>query len=223
MKIHVNNIEVLVEDHDRYLQVNDIGEAALRELWPRLEAGYATYDKWLCFRNVDVPIAFLNTVGAALEDDCIQARLYADKLIKFDISTVERITDNTFNEFAAVHDARITDMYWTSERLGRDLSKWGIFCLRADGAISGYTIMSMRDPHEAEIFCMEAFDMAAMQKLFAATAGYAFDNGKTEVLYMADTPLTHDAALSVGFAVTGFYKGYKIKGEYPCWKPLIKQ
>ena len=48
-------------------------------------------------------------------------------------------------------------------------------------------------------------------KLITSAAKYAFDNDKTEVLYMVDSDAEREPALAVGFAVTGFYKGYKVE------------
>jgi len=211
MKIIMQGIEILVEDCDHYLQINDISSTDLRIIWEQIKTEYPNYEKWFCFRNTDVPIALLDELGAVIEDDCTQMRLFPDKLIHSASFDIERVTNETFNEFAALHDARITNMYWTGERLGRDISKWGIFCLRHNKRITDYLIMSMRDPYEAEIFCVEASDGIKCKELIAFAAKFAFDNGKNNVLYMSDDNVIYDAALSVGFAVTGFYKGYGIK------------
>jgi len=211
-KVKIDGIEILFEDADHYLQIEDISGADLSMIWEQIIATYGNYDKWLCFHNTDGPLDLLEELGAVLEDDCIEMRLYADKINYSEALRVERVTDETFGEFAALHDSRISDMYWTGERLGRDLSKWGIFCLRTDGQITDYTIMSMRHPAEAEIFCVEASDSTRCRELFAFASKYAFDNGKNYVLYMADDAMRHDAALDVGFAVTGFYKGYVVRG-----------
>ena len=149
MKIIINGIEVIVEDSDNYLQINDISGKDLSTIWEQIETKYADYDKWLCFRNTDIPLALLDEMGAVLEDDCTQMFLYPDKLNYSGALNAEKITDETFCEFAAFHDQSISNMYWTGERLGWDLSKWGIFCLRFDKRISDYTIMSMRHPTEA--------------------------------------------------------------------------
>jgi len=214
MKIVIQGIDIYVEDRDYYLQINDISDTDLRMIWEKIKTKYPSYEKWFCFRNVDVPVALMDELGAVLEDDCIQTRLFPDKLCYKSTSDIEQVTNDTFNEFAAVHDACVSDMYWTGERLGRDISKWGIFCLRYNERITDYLIMSMRDPLEAEIFCIEASNNDKCRELIACAAKFAFANGKNNVLYMADDKEKQEVALSVGFAVTGFYKGFAIK---PCF------
>ena len=211
MKLQINGIDAFVEDNDQYLQINDVSASDLRMIWERVKTDYASYDKWLCFRNTDIPYVLLDELGAVLKDDCIEMRLYADKMNESETLGVEQVSDETFGEFATLHDERNPDMYWTGERLLRDLSKWGIFCLRLNERIANYIIMSMRHPTEAEIFCIEAYNSAECKKLIACAAKYAFGNGKSEVLYQADNDLTHEAALSIGFTVNGFYKGYMVK------------
>ncbi|MCL2401501.1 MAG: hypothetical protein FWC90_02535 [Oscillospiraceae bacterium] len=211
MKININGIEVLVEDTDQYLQINNISGTDFPVVWDKLNTDYVDYDKWFCFRNVEIPVALLDELGAVLEDDCIQMFLYADKINESEIIGVEQVTDESFREFAVIHDGYRTDMYWTGERLLRDFSsRWGVFCLRCNGQISDYIIMSMWDSTQAEIFCVEASDINRRIKLIAFAARYAFDNEKTEVLYMVDSDAERESALAAGFSVTGFYKGYKV-------------
>ena len=211
MKININGIDALVEDADQYLQINDISESDFPVIWDKLNTDYIGYDKWFCFRNVKIPIALLDELGAVLEDDCIQMLLYHDKINESEIIGVEQVTDESFLEFAAIHDGCRTDMYWTGERLLRELSRWGIFCLRCNGQISDYIVMSMRDSTQAEIFCVEASDINKRIKLITSATKYAFNNDKTEVLYMVDSDAERESALAVGFTVTGFYKGYKVE------------
>ena len=211
MKVSINGIEVLVEDVDQYLQINDISGTDFPVVWDKLNTDYVGYDKWFCFRNVETPIALLEELGDVLEDDCIQMFLYADKINDYEIIGVEQVKNESFREFTVIHDRCRTDMYWTGERLFHDFSRWGVFCLRRNGQISDYIIMSIRDSKQAEIFCVEASDINRRVKLITFAVRYAFDNGKTEVLYMVDNDAERDSALAVGFTVTGFYKGYKIE------------
>ena len=211
MNILIDNIEALISEVDKYLQINDIAEADLRRIWERLQAEYAGYDKWFCFRNVEIPYDLLNELGAVIEEDCKQMKLFPDTFTGAEVQDVLQISDETFAEFAAFHDERNPDMYWTGERLARDYSKWGIFFKRTNEKISDYVIMSMRHSQEAEIFCIETPNVKTCRELFSFAAKYAFDNGKTYVLYMSDEEMRHEAALTMGFAVTGFYKGFSIK------------
>jgi len=213
MKTMIMGIEVFIEDADQYLQIDDISGTDLHMIWEQIETDYAAYEKWVCYHNyVDIPLGLLDKLGATLEDDCIEMRLDMDKLNdteNTETHTVEQITEETFDEFAAIHDARNTGIHWTGARLKRELPRWGIFCLRHNEQITDYTIMSMRHPTEAEIFCVEASDKIKSEALIASAAKHAFENEKSEVLYQSDNDMIHQAALSVSFAITGFYKGYR--------------
>jgi hypothetical protein len=123
-----------------------------------------------------------------------------------------QITENDFDVFSSLHDERNPEMYWTSERIKKDLTRWGIFVLYSGKQITGYILISMWNQTQAEIFCVEATESTHGESLITAASAYAFENGKIEVLYMADeSTIGHKAALTTGFCATGYYKGYEIK------------
>ena len=73
-------------------------------------------------------------------------------------------------------------------------------------------MLAAGNPVLAEIFCIEASNINKCKELITFAAKCAFDNGQTEILFMADeNTISHRAALSVGFINTGFYKGYMIQ------------
>jgi len=213
-KIKISGIEAKIEKTDSYLQINDVSAAGLADIMQQLKTDYATYDRWLCFRNVEPPYALLDELGAKLEDDCAQMFLYDDIVFHISDLYIKRVTENDFDEFAAFHDKCNPSMYWTGERLRRDLSRWGIFYTRNKGQIESYIIMSMGHPSIAEVMCVESKSLSVSGGLLAHATKFAFENQKSRVLFMADYGMSRTAALSVGFVVTGFYKGYKIsKGD----------
>ena len=208
----INEIEVIVSDIDQYLQINDINGSDLIKIWGQIKTDYTFYKKWICYHNNnEIPFALLDEIGAVLEDDCTETRLTADNFIYSEVFGVVRVTEEKFDEFAAYHDKCNPDML-KSKQIGRDLSRWGIFCLQFDNKITDYILMFMGNPSQAEIFCVEATDSVKCKELITFAAKYAFDSEKKEILYMADeNTISHKAAMSVGFANTGFYKGYMIK------------
>ena len=211
-KLDMDGIELFIEDADGYLQINDVGGDDLSRIWARLKTGYSGYDKWFCYHNTEVPYNALGGIGASLKDDCIEMRLSADGFQATDMVDVIQITEDNYDEFAAYHDQRHPDMYWTSERIRRDLSRWGIFVLREDDQIVGCLLLAMGDPICAEVFCADAADGGQCERLLRYAAGFAFRGGKKETLYMADAnTIGRQGALAAGFAVTGFYKGYQIE------------
>lgn len=211
VKRKIDGIDVLIEEADKYLQIDDIDGDVLNRIWPKLQADYAGFDKWFCFHNTEIPHALLSGIGMMLVDDCIEMRLSACALGDSD---AQRVTRDDFDEFAAHHEARHPEMYWTGERIKRDASRWGVFTTRSDGKISGYVIISLGASAEAEIFCVDAQDSAVCVSLIRRAAGFAFEHGQREVLFMADRDtVSQQAAASVGFVAGGFYKGYVVRGS----------
>lgn len=211
-KINIDGIEVVVEDTDRYLQINDICGADLGRIWEQIKTDYRRYDRWFCYHNTEVPNAVLNEIGAVLADDNIEMHMTVGKLCDHITPDAVRLKDEDFNEFAVIHDQLNPEMYWSSERIGRDLSRWGIFILRSDNRIVGYILLSMWNPVQSEIYCIVASDKIQNEILIVSAVKYAFDNNKNDVLYMADkNTIAQKAASTVGFITTGFYKGYRVK------------
>ena len=211
----IDGIEVIISDIDQYLQINDISGSDLSKIWTQIESDYASYEKWICYHNYnEIPFVLLNEIGAVLEDDSIEMRLTADSFICPEVFGVVRVTEGSFDEFADYHCKRNPD-WMKSEIIRRNFAYWGIFALLTNNRITDYILLAMGNPIQAEIFGVEASDSVKCKDLIAFAAKYAFDSGKKEVLYMADeNTIAHEAAISVGFANTGFYKGYEIKPKH---------
>lgn len=194
------------------MQVNDISGENLSRIWSQINNRYEQYDKWFCYHNTEVPNAVLNEIGAVLVDDNIEMHMTVGKSFNHITPDAVRLRDEDFNEFAVIHDQLNPEMYWSSERIGRDLSRWGIFILRSDNRIVGYILLSMWSPVQSEIYCIVASDKIQNEVLIASAVKYAFDNNRNDVLYMADkNTIAQKAASTVGFITTGFYRGYKVK------------
>ena len=213
-QFNINGVEVFAEEAERYVQINDASEAVLRSAWDEIISRFAGFEIALCYHNNEPPAGFLTEIGAEPLDDCIEMRLPRDGFNSLRPAGVFILGEEDFNEFAALHDERNPDMYWTGARIKSDLTRWRIFITRGGGKINGYamTMVRLRDERQAEIFCAEADYADEIKSLLVAAASDVFENGKDEIIYMPDagTP-QHDAALSVGFVETGYYKGYKAK------------
>jgi hypothetical protein len=210
-KVEINSVAFHVWDEDNYLQIDDVNDTELRRIWERIKTDYADYEKWFCYHNNETPEFLLNDLGAVLEDDCIEMRLTAEDLIECKTPDTEPVTHDNFTEFAAYHDACNPDMGWTSERIGRDLSRWGIFFIRSGRQLNAYILMAVSNPSLAEIYVVNAPDAEQRKALIVHAAKYAFEQGKNEILFQTDKNTTdYDVALAAGFKVCGFYKGYRI-------------
>jgi hypothetical protein len=217
IKRKIDGVEISITDTDKYLQINDITGTDLNRIWEKIQNEYSTYKKWLCYHNTEMPTKLLSKIGAALVDDSVELRLntdtcnYLNQTPCIEQIVIEQITEDTFEVFADYHNECNPDMYWTSERINRDLSRWGIFTLNSNNQITDYLILAMLGP-VAEIFCVDVTNEYNSTSLISFAAKYAFDNGKNDVLYMADdNSVGYNAALSIGFKITGFYKGYMVK------------
>jgi len=212
--IDIDGIDVIVDDNEKYFQVNDISGSDLSKIWERIKTEYVSYEKWLCYHNYDIiPCKLLDKIGAVLEDDSIEARLTADNCVVSDMRGVIRVLEDKFDDFAEYHTKCNPQCGAKSERIKRDFSRWGIFALLENNIVTDYLIIFTGHP-VAEIFCIEASDSDKCKALISFACKYAFINGNTEILYMADeNTISHKAALSIGFVNTGIYKGYKIEHQ----------
>lgn len=213
-KVFINGIEAEVSDVDQYFQINEISGSDLTRIWKQINVDYASYEKWFCYHDIsNIPFAFLDEIGAVLEDDSITTRLSADDYIHSEIKGVIHITEENFDDFAVYHNKCNPDMI-TSEQIKRNLSEWGIFALLSDNQITAYTLIFTRYLDEAEIFCVEAPGGTSSKVLLSSAVKYAFDKGNKKILFMADkNSIAHKAALLVGFVNEGFYKGYRIQAS----------
>ena len=208
----IDGIEAIVSEVDQYLQLNDISRADLSRVWGHINDKYASYEKWICYHNyTDIPLALLGEIDAVIKDDCIETRLKPGYFIDSDTLDVVPITEENFDAFAAYHSVR--NPHWIkSELIWRNFSRWSIFALFTNNQITDYLLLAMGNPAQAEIFGVEASDDTNCKALITSAAKHAFKHGKKEVLYMAEeNTMAHAAAISLGFANTGWYKGYQIK------------
>ena len=209
----IDGITIIVSDIDQYLQINDISGSDLIKIWGQIETDYALYEKWICYHHYhEIPFVLLDEMGAVLEDDCVEMRLTIDNFKDANVLGVVRITEENFDMFAAYHNKRNPESGAKSELIKRNFSNWVIFALLTDNKITDYIVTAVGNPVQAEIYCIEAADGIKCRELIISAAQYAFNQGKKEVLYMADgNTVGHQEAMVIGFIKTGFYKGYKIK------------
>ena len=208
----IDSIEIYVDTSDRIAQINDIGEKELKSIWERFYSKYKDFTKFFCYHNTNaIPFKLLDEFGATLVDDCVEMRLSSDKLTYAKLHDIRLVTYGDYDDFASYHDEHNPDMAWTSERIKSDLSRWAIFTYDIERTIAGYLLLSMWNPVESEIFCVDSNNIEQCEALISYAAKYALDSGKKSVLFMADeNSAGHKAALSIGFSTTGFYKGFKI-------------
>lgn len=103
-------------------------------------------------------------------------------------------------------------MYWNSKLIREKLDQWCILAIRQDGQIYCYILimLAMDEPGQVEIFDAEAATTEDCRRLISAGAGYAWDAGCDEILFMPDVGSPElEAALATGFKIVGSYQGYR--------------
>ncbi len=184
------------------------------------------------YRNCAVPRDFMRAVGAAPLESCVETRLSPASFTPvFSRETLSPVTENNFAAFRAIHDRANPAMYWTGDRVARDLRRWHILlCGNSGGADlengrhkgippeipTSYVMMSLWGD-VPEIFAVEAADAREGAALLTAVAEYAFAAGKASVLNMVDdsSAMRLEAARLTGFAPCGTYAAYRgVVGEW---------
>jgi len=218
----IANVEILVDEVDKFIQVKDIVDIPLgfeQEIITR----YPEYETWFLYHKTSAPAERLGKI-ATLLDDCIHMRLKKNDFIDSVTSDVFRVSDKeNFKIFASLHDKNSEDMFWTSNLIEENISKWGIFLSEPQSQEKGYAIIHTEpaDLKIGEIFYLQSDSTEKSKALLASAVKYAFGMGKSEIVYMIDKNSKHiraneqEAALSIGFRTVGLYQGYKLNmGEH---------
>jgi hypothetical protein len=159
--IRIQGVEVLLEEAEKYIQINDIGEGDLLAVWEPLRLRYPGFEVNLCFRDVPVPENALAAIGAEVLEDCLKMYVTQGEHVPHESPDISLLTKADFGGFAALHDT-LPDMWWTSRRIWEKWEGWHIPVLREKGNIIGYAMLMVmgRTRHLGEVFAVEAADPA---------------------------------------------------------------
>jgi len=211
---NINGIEVFMEEATKYIQINDIQEKNLLEIWEYLRKHFPGYKLVLCFRNMAAPEKTLATIGAEVLEDCVTMHATPSCFIPCNTNEVTLLEKADFVAFFTSHDKVNPECGGTSQRIWDKWDSWRVFLLRKNGEIIGYSIIliNLRDATMGEIFCVWAENLAHGQALLSAATQCAFENNKNVVVYMIDRDNTneHKTALAAGYQETGYYVGYRV-------------
>ena len=144
--------------------------------------------------------------GAVLLESCREAKLFRECFInRSSQKPPVSVTAKNFDLFKRLHDSANPGMYWTGERIGKDLGNWYI-CMRE----KAYVAMSLWG-EVPEIFALEAATPDEGAELISVSAEFAFKEKKTAVLFMIDdgANIDYQAAQRVGFVICGRYAAYR--------------
>jgi|GEM_PF-907091 len=217
-QVTIANLEILVDEADKVIHIEeatDIPQGFEQEV----TALYPGYEVWFMYHKATAPTERLREI-ALLLDDCIDMRLHPSEFKPYDTADAFRvISESDFEIFSSLHDKNSEDMFWTSQLIRENLSKWGVFLSRPNTPAAGYAIIftKMANPKIGEVFYLQAHDPAQSRALLTAAVEYAFDVGNTEIVYMTDKDKSpkganeQETAQSLGFRKKGVYQGYMLK------------
>lgn len=199
-------------ESDKHIQINEFHMDSMedfRTYWKNLQDKYIGFTIDFCYHNCYVPIDYMQEINATILESCIETRLAKENYIPTNDYELTYITSDNFTNFAVLHDDKSSGMYWTSERLQKDLSRWVIYTY-----MNNYILMYLGD-NISEIFALEAKDKKIGEALISKASEYSFKARKTGVLRMVDDNalLELEMVKSVGFVVCG---------NYICYQTIIK-
>ena len=197
-----------VIEFEKHIQVNDLDGRSLamcRTCWKELLGKYLGYTVDFCFHNTEVPMAFMDEVGAMKLEACLELRLKSESFTMYGSIEACELNVDSFPFFAELHDALNPDMYWNSSRIAEDPDRWFI---RLYG--TSYIMMSQRSDRP-EIYALACKDADEGSRLLSMAAVHAFSGSCNELLYMVDegNEKLLSAAKHIGFALCGFYSAYR--------------
>jgi len=205
-----NDVEMIVEGNERYIQINDVGIKDVQRVWAQLAASFPGFVVDFCFTNSLAPEKFLLDMGAVMLENSLIMRLGENDFI--DMATESKavpVTMRNFAAFAACHDAANPEMYWNSQKLLADFDSWDIFVIERHGQIAGYALM--RDGWE--LYCAIANSMDDKIALMSAAAKRNFADPDTEeLIFWADRDnfTERGAAMHLGFRREGYHIAYRV-------------
>ena len=205
-------LEIHIDEAEKYLQIDNSSESALRAAWPLISSNYPGYEIFFVYNSNEAPAGLMNEIGAKQVGNCHEMRLQR-KDIPFSLPpNIVEVTEENYDVFAAYHNENMPPHFgWTSKKIKQDMSRWSIFMSQADGQVNGYILTRVRSPDYADIYNIECEDLTTGKLLMTAAVSHAFELGKPEIQFMADVNSPEEEiASALGFEVKGFYLEYKI-------------
>lgn len=202
-------MEILTNKKEKRIQANDLALDNIleyRTFWRDIQSQYIGYEVDFCFHNCNIPTDFMIEIGAVLLETCVETRLLHNKFTPvYGKREGVFVTDQTFTVFKSLHDNLNPKMYWTSERISRDLNCWSIYICG-----DSYVLMSLWGD-APEVYALETRNSEDGAALLSAVIEFALKKGKHNILFMIDedSRIQFEAARSVGFTICGRYIAYR--------------
>ena len=204
-------MKLYVWETEKHMQVNEFHVDSIedfRVFWRDLQDKYMGFKIDFCYKKRPVPVDLMLEINAEILESCIETRLAKENFKPVYEYELTLVTKENFAEFAALHDKahpETSGMYWTSERINKDLSSWLIYMYE-----NNYILAKIRDD-ELEFYAVEATERRIGETLISKVAEYALKVGKSSILAMVEDGASEELAmyLSVGFVPCGKYIAYQ--------------
>jgi len=216
--IDIEDVRVLVEPEEKYIQIDDIVERDIRRAWECIKSGYPGFTVDFCFHDTLAPIPFLKEIGAEVLEDCITMRLGKEDLIDMPVLKTEEISRENFAAFAALHDEKeCDDGFWSSGKIIEDFDNWKILAMFEQGKVTGY--VTLRNGWEIYHLTGQSIEdrVSLLAAVVASVAKTTLAAGK-EIMFQVDRKdyLNLGAAMHTGFRKIGYYIGYRAVVKQDC-------
>lgn len=201
-------MKIIANEDIRHVQINEFLAKNTEDYfcaWLDIKGKYEGFNIDFCYHNCDAPVEFMNKIGANLLESCVESRLVRKKFSPICGFEARFVTNENINEFIITHKKTNPEMYWSSEKIAEDLSRW---CIYTHGE---YYVMMSRWGDVAEIYALEAANPTDGAILLSMAVKFAFETDKKSVLMMIEDNayIETEAARIVGFEECGRYVAYR--------------
>lgn len=217
----LGTISLFVKKSDKYLQGRILAKKNFNlvatQFIEYIRDNYSGYeiDLGYPFENEEA-IDFLERSNARLMDSCITMELKKEDFIKLsnydDVITLDK---SNYSEYSAFHDKHNPNMYWTSERIFRNIDIWSIYIIIEREKIVGSIFIKSKgnNPEVFGISVGEEYKNKGLElKLLSQSIDNMFIQGKKEILYFVEEDAIEEieATLKIGFKQVDTYRCYKM-------------
>lgn len=219
----INGVVCLfIDKENKYLQTiggiyyKDDFEYVLNKFIEYLEENFKSYDMIIGYTSKDKNILKVLEQKGEIFEKAEFFKLYKNNLKIKDIrEDIRLLTTDDLEDFSDIHDKINPDMYWTSERLKKNLDNWRIFVYREMGKIKSYIMSQVYTDLTGEIFNITNvgfLDRSIIEDLVYIVCKDMFDIGVTDIVSSCDMEsYEKDPYYKLGFERTNDYIGYNIK------------
>ena len=187
----------------------------MSEIFNKLRIEYVGYEIYLGYpKENELAIDYCKNENMLLMDSSIDFRLRSIEFTGFcEPSSIKRITETDFDEYAKYHDEQFKGFYWTSHRLIHSLEQWRIYVHQTNDSIDGCIFIKVWGSN-CEIFGLAntSDDKALTTLLLSQSLSEVInkDDVKDIIFFVEDKDETQvNAAKKVGFLYHNSYCCFK--------------